>query len=86
MVLSFFIIDRPPLADLICVHPSMNKVTSPGGLSTVLLEHGSGASAAITLFGATVTSYKAIGGSREVLFLSKQSILDGSKGKVVVMI
>lgn len=52
----------------------------------MLLEHGSGASAAVALFGATVTSYKAMGGAREVLFVSDKSIVDGSKGKFVVMI
>ncbi|CAG8475428.1 6810_t:CDS:2 [Ambispora leptoticha] len=43
----------------------------------VILTHGSGSSAEVYLFGATVTSWKVSGLER--LFLSKKAILDGTK-------
>merc|ERR1711907_828420 len=52
--------------------------TGSGGLDTVVLRHGSGASAQIYLLGATLCSYKTPNG-QEQIFVSPGAIFDGKK-------
>eukprot|EP00927_Polykrikos_kofoidii_P060745 TRINITY_DN55668_c0_g1_i1.p1 TRINITY_DN55668_c0_g1~~TRINITY_DN55668_c0_g1_i1.p1 ORF type:complete len:300 (+),score=53.64 TRINITY_DN55668_c0_g1_i1:85-984(+) len=59
--------------------PSVVMEEGEGGLQKVVMTHPSRASAEIYLWGATLTSYKSDGGTKENIFVSPGAVWDGKK-------